>query len=385
MINNYWKNIAEIPNDNIDNDGNGYVDDYYGYNVYEQNDAHTKHFHGTGVSGIIGAEGNNGEGVSGINWNISLMPVSTSNPEGILTSELYEMYEYIIQARIAYNESNGSKGALVVAVNASLGVTGANPEDYPIWCYYMERFGELGILYVGSTTNENWDVDRDYDMPVSCSSPYIIAVTNSDMSDQKPADAGFGKISIDLAAPGERIITTRVQGQYGTLSGTSASSPHVSGMIGLMYAYDCPEFAEYATTFPQETALIIKDLILNGVEQNPQLDQYTMSGGRLNAKNSFELLETVFCNEAPSEGLDLKIYPTITNTHIAIDYSTPKEEAPIITIYTLAGQKLYSEPVLSGHRKKILQMNDLIGYPGIYLISLRIAGAMETRKVVYLF
>lgn len=381
---NIYYNQHEIPNDLIDNDGNGYIDDYSGYNVYTNNDNHIAHFHGTGVCGIIGGQGNNQAGIAGINWKIAMMPISTSNPQGILTTDLYEMYQYILDSRKLFNETNGERGAYIVAVNASLGVTGANPADFPIWCEYIEEFGRLGILYVGSTANENWDVDRNFDMPISCTSPFILSVTNSDMSDQKPEDAGYGHISIDIAAPGEQIYTTRVLNQYGTFSGTSSSSPHVTGLIGLLYSYSCSEFGEYAQAFPRETALVIKNSILQGADQNDQLQQFTVSGGRLNAINSFNLLDQAFCNQpAITRELNLKIFPTITQRQITVDYISPLNENLNMTISNRAGQLIYRESLLSGKRITILLMEELRLAPGMYFLTLNSGSSRITKKFFY--
>ena len=380
---NFWKNQYEINGDGIDNDENGYVDDYFGYNIYSENDQHLKHFHGTGVAGIIGASGNNEIGIAGINWNIKIMPLSTTNPNGILTSELYAMYDYIIGAKKEYLESNGSRGANVVAVNASLGVTGANPDDFPIWCNYMDQFGQVGILYVASTTNENWDVDRNYDMPVSCISPYIISVTNSDMNDRKVSNAGYGQYSVDLAAPGESIFTTRVQNQYGNFSGTSASSPHVSGVIGLLYSYPCEKFTQSIALDNSGTALLIKDAILQSSTTNQNLKAQTRSGGRLNAYQAYQQLDQYFCGET-SAANQLKLYPTLATNELNVVY-THESDLPIeIGIYNLQGQRLYFQHKESISNKHVILLDPIILVSGIYLLSIESAEGVTTEKFTFL-
>jgi len=112
LLENLWQNPGEIPGDNIDNDNNGYVDDVFGVNVTNQSDQHVKQSHGTSVAGIIGAKGDNNTGITGINWNVKLMLLSTSGA----VSDIILAYQYIEDQRSRYNESNGAEGAFVVAI-----------------------------------------------------------------------------------------------------------------------------------------------------------------------------------------------------------------------------------------------------------------------------
>ena len=290
---NLWINHSEIPNNGLDDDGNGFVDDYRGWNVSRDNDEiDAENFHGTPVAGIIGAKGNNGKGVAGVNWNIKLMIVTSDFPS--TEAEVLQAYGYALAARKRYNETNGREGAFVVATNASWGIPNARPEDSPIWCSFYDQLGLEGILNVVATDNSELNVDEDGDMPSSCPSDYIISVTNVGADGQKVRGAGFGKTMVDLGAfGGERSSgawTVSTSNQYGPFDGTSASTPHVSGALALLYAAPCPSISELALADPAVNALIVKDLLLKSVIPNPSLQDLTVTGGHLNINSSLQYL-----------------------------------------------------------------------------------------------
>src|SRR5690606_1454004 len=111
-------NHGEIPGDGIDNDQNGYTDDYLGLNVQTDNDQHASDVHGTAVAGIIGAQGGNQKGVCGINWNVKLLLISGIERE----SDIIEGYQYATALRNTYRNSGGTQGAFVVATSLSAGI-----------------------------------------------------------------------------------------------------------------------------------------------------------------------------------------------------------------------------------------------------------------------
>ena len=122
LINNVWINWNEINNDGIDNDENGFIDDYFGWNVVDSSDIIGFDFqgHGIRVGGIIGASGDNEMGIAGVNWNVKIMWIQNN----LQVDKIIEGYEYVYQNRKLYNESNGQKGAFVVASNGSFGIDG---------------------------------------------------------------------------------------------------------------------------------------------------------------------------------------------------------------------------------------------------------------------
>ena len=285
---NLWVNNAEIPNDNLDNDNNGYVDDYRGWSIVSDNDDISGGSHGTPVAGIVGAKGNNSIGVTGVNWNVKVMIIK--NNFNTNEAAVLEAYSYPLEMRRKYNETDGAEGAFVVSTNASWGTDFGQPEDAPLWCAFYDTLGVAGILSCGATINGNQNVDEVGDLPTACPSDFLISVTNTNRSDNKVTQAGYGVETIDLGAPGADAYNTSNNNTYSGFGGTSGATPHVTGAIALLYSAPCPNLIALAKSNPDLAALQVKDYILNGVDPNSSLEGITVTGGRLNLFNSLNLL-----------------------------------------------------------------------------------------------
>lgn len=284
---NHWTNYYEIPGNNIDDDSNGYIDDINGWNAYAHDGSIPFHQHGTHVGGIVGAIGNNDIGVSGVNWNVKILPVAGgSSNEAVVVEAL--SYVYVVRER--YDQTNGQEGAFIVADNCSFGVNDGQPEDYPIWEAMYDSLGQLGILSIGATANRNSDVDSVGDIPTAFTTPYMIAVTNTNNDDEKSTNAAYGDTAIDLGAPGSAIISTLISSKYGYKSGTSMAAPHVAGSVALLMAAADSAFISSYKNNPSESILQIREYILNGVDTLDDLIGKTVTGGRLNLFNSINLL-----------------------------------------------------------------------------------------------
>lgn len=281
---NLWVNRDEIPNNNIDDDGNGYTDDYRGWNSNTNSDMINGGGHGTSVAGIIGAQGNNNNGVTGVNWNVKLMIIH--NNWNATEANVLIAYGYALTQRRIYNQTNGAQGAYVVATNASWGINQGQPSSAPLWCAFYDTLGHYGIINVAATANANTDVDALGDLPTACPSDYLIAVTNINRLGNKEINAAYGTNSIDLGAFGSGVYTTISPNGFGTFGGTSAASPHVAGAVGLLYSGACNNFMAYSKVHPDSAALKMKDYILNGTVPTSDLNGTTVSGGYLNLYKS---------------------------------------------------------------------------------------------------
>ena len=287
---NIWRNHNEIPNDGIDNDNNGYIDDYYGWNSYDNNgkliEQDEKARHGTPVAGLMGADGNNDSGVTGGNWNVKILTVvggSTDEADNIIA------FEYVRKMKKMYLESNGTKGAFIVGMNCSWGIGGVFPNQAPLWCAYFDTLGAYGISTTGATANSETDVGISGDMPSLCTSDHLLVVTNVIAStDTKRQQAGYNKDHVDLGAPGEGSYSLCAYSQggcsspYVTFGGTSGASPIVCAQYGLIYNYACDTFIQLAKRDPARASLLANSWIKKGVDSNTSLNGITTTGGRVN-------------------------------------------------------------------------------------------------------
>ncbi|NRA49442.1 MAG: S8 family serine peptidase, partial [Phaeodactylibacter sp.] len=286
---NLWRNHQEIPNNQIDDDLNGYVDDYMGWNPGLGTDHIHQGHHGTPVAGMLGAAWKNGKGGTGIAPNTKIMVIAGTNQT---EAEAIAAYAYVLQQRLLYNETQGEKGAFVVATNTSWGINGLSPYDAPIWCAFYDELGAAGVISCAATSNHQWNVDEAGDMPSSCSSPYLLTLTSTNRSDE--ITAGYGLISVDLAAPGHEVLTTHQGSTYGLSSGTSFATPIATGTIALLYASLCPDLANLAHTNPAAAALEAKALILHSSDPVQGMEGLTVTGGRLNVFEALQELE-LYC------------------------------------------------------------------------------------------
>ena len=286
LVANAWHNIHEIADNGIDDDGNGYIDDVRGWNPGNGTDNAYGGSHGTEVAGMIGAVGNNGQQVVGANWHVKMMPVQYASAA---ESDVIAAYTYPLVMRRLYNSTAGASGACVVATNASWGVDGGQPSDAPLWCAMYDTLGTAGILNCGATANNNVDIDVVGDLPTACPSDFMISVTATNSSDNHTF-SGYGLTTIDVGAPGQNVVTTALGGGIASVSGTSFASPLTAGVIALLYSAPCPSLAALMHNDPTEAAMRVRQALFNGVDHVGNLPGQTVTGGRINANNSMQLI-----------------------------------------------------------------------------------------------
>ncbi|MGK0364325.1 MAG: hypothetical protein ACI85O_001382 [Saprospiraceae bacterium] len=353
---NLWVNPGEIAGNGLDDDGNGFPDDIHGYNFREDTSIFTYvSNHGTAVAGILGAKGNNEQGMSGVNWDVKMMMC-----QAITDAQIYESNYYSLNARRLYNETNGAEGAFVVTSNASLGFNNDCDTSFPIWNELLDSTGLVGIMNVGATVNGNLNIDVAGDTPTSCSSDYIITVTNTDITDQKVSSAGYGLETIDIGAPAGNTSSTATftlspeNGYRSNFGGCSAASPHVAGVIALLYALPCDLIGEMAETDPAGLALLMKRSIIEGAEPNSSLEGITVSGGRLNAYRSMLWWQS-YCVNPSLERIDVdeyinnfvaetaftNAYPNPADDLATFEYSIDEYGDFDIKVYDVLGRLIY--------------------------------------------
>jgi hypothetical protein len=257
---NVWVNTGEIPGNGIDDDANGYIDDINGFDFFNGDnitDDPAWLSHGTHVSGTIGAVGNNGVGVAGVNWNVQLMACKVGD---------YWLSDAAVIAAFEYAARMGARVA-----NCSFGGYYYSQAEYDT----ISAVNEAGMLVVCASGNDAIDTDSFPHYPSSYDLPNIISVAASTRFDELAYFSNFGLNSVDVAAPGLDIMSTMVGGSYGLMSGTSMASPHTAGLAALV-----------ASMYPTMSHLTWKQMILGSVEMKPAFDGKTVTGGRINARKA---------------------------------------------------------------------------------------------------
>ncbi|VAW51304.1 Serine protease, subtilase family, partial [hydrothermal vent metagenome] len=267
IVGNVWRNTGEIANNGIDDDRNGFIDDIRGWdfanndnNPFDDND------HGTHVSGTVAAVGNNGIGVTGVNWSAQIMPLKFLNAQGAgTTANAISALDYAVMMGARITNSSWGGGPFSRALFDSI----AN----------AQAAGHLFVTSAGNAGSNN-DVTPTY--PASYNLNNIIAVAATDDDDRLANFSSFGRVSVDLGAPGVAILSTTPGNTYSSFNGTSMASPHVAGAAALLLAAD-----------PTLSVAGLKAALLDNVDTIAALAGITVTGGRLNVGNAMNALVRV--------------------------------------------------------------------------------------------
>ena len=272
LISNIWNNPNESASNGVDNDHNGYVNDIHGWNFVDNNNNvqdTSLTGHGTLVSGVIGAQGNNGIGVSGVAWNVSLMELKVGTDSGVDPAAVTRAINYVILMK--------QRGVNIVAINASY-ISFGSPSLSQFQA--ISSAGSNGILYIAAAGNSSMNLDTL--VPSGFLPSNMIWVAATDNHDQLWSQSNYGKNSVALGAPGVDILSTWKMGLYLTVSGTSFAAPMVSGAVALL--------ASYA---PTATMAQLRSAILSNVDPLASLAGTTSTGGRLNVLKAIRSLAPV--------------------------------------------------------------------------------------------
>lgn len=346
-----WTNQAEaLGQPNVDDDGNGYVDDVHGINaITGSGDPADDMGHGTHVAGTIGAEGNNGIGVVGMAWDVRIGACKFLDQTGTGTlDDAVQCFHYVNALKAAghnvlvANNSWGGSGFSQALRDAMAGLD--QPTIQPI----------LHACAAGNTHNNN-DAAPNY--PSNYDLPNIIAVAATDREDLYAAFSSYGATSVDLAAPGVAILSTvPASGHsccsdptgYKLLSGTSMATPFVSGAAALVWS-----------AHPGLSAVEVRSRLLSGVDYIGDLganaSMPTVTQGRLNASNALEVgsdlvppaaVSTLMVNVKGLTSVTLNWFATgdDTDNGVAAAYDIRFSTSPITDATWPAAVRVFGEP-----------------------------------------
>jgi len=316
LVDNIATNPGEVPNNGVDDDNNGFIDDYYGYDfINGDSNPIDDHFHGTHCAGTISAKGDNARGVAGVAWSVKLMPVKVLDAygSGSLASVAAGMNYAVKRGVKIMSMSLGTSSYSSTIENAIIAAKNA------------------GVLIVAAAGNSTQDTDIYPNYPSASTQPNVLAVAASNSSDGLAYFSNWGATSVDLAAPGQNILSTYLGGQYAYASGTSMATPHVAGMAAMLLSVNS------SLSYSQ-----IKDILITTVDPNAAMAGKMVSGGRANLYKAVVKAQQgsstptpaptstpmPTATSTPAPAPTQPAYPTATPTPTPPPMDTPVEENP---------------------------------------------------------
>lgn len=262
---NMWLRPDNVPQ--YVDDELGAFNDEHGFNGTDKlDDPMDDNGHGTHCAGIIGAEGDNNEGIAGINWHVQIMPLKFLGKGGYgTTADAIKAINYAIDRK--------QHGVNIRVINASWGSTSKSEalEDT------IRAAGDAGILFVAAAGNDGSDNDKRPHYPSNYDLPNVISVAALDRTDSLTSFSNFGVKTVHVAAPGKDILSTWLNDDYRDASGTSMAAPQVSGVAALILSKE-----------PNLSVEKLKAKILKSVDKIDSLNGKILTGGRINAAKAVE-------------------------------------------------------------------------------------------------
>lgn len=305
-----WSNPGEIAGNGLDDDGNGYIDDVNGYDFHRDSPSvDDQHGHGSFCSGLIGARGNDGVGIAGINWSVTIMPLVSFSEKGEATdAHLIEAIDYAV-----------AHGAHII--NASWG-------DWmysPVVEQAIRRAGEQGVLFVAAAGNDLTNLVNKPFYPASLPLRNLVSVGATDWRDGWAEFSNYSSTLCDIAAPGHWVYSIRPT-KYEYASGTSFAAPIVSGIAALLLARE-----------PGLDLDALRRRLVTAVEDRPAMVGRVATRGRISAYRALAAPATDAIPPAPVQNLD--ILETATNGFRFV-FTAPGDDAG-------AGRSLYYDVRIS--------------------------------------
>jgi subtilisin family serine protease len=319
LAQNIWINQGEdcpgCRTNGVDDDGDGYVDDWRGWDfVNHDNDPTDDNGHGTHVAGTIAAAGNNGIGTIGVTWNSKIMPLKFLDSSGSGSTE--DAISAILYAR--------AKGVPILNNSWGGGDFSQALQDA------IEQTDESGELFVAAAGNDFTNTDQEPFWPSSYDTPNILSVGASDQFDRKAWFSNYGVRTVDLSAPGTNIYSTWRGGTYRFADGTSMASPHVSGAAALAKA-----------VFPDASGVGLKALLLRTVDPVAALAGASRTAGRLNVDHAVRCTGPQAWIESPANGTEVNAGDPIEIRAVGVLCGSP---AGVSVTATLNGSPFPLDP-----------------------------------------
>lgn len=310
---NIWVNSKEIPNNSKDDDGNGQVDDYYGYNFADgTSDPIDDNEHGSHCSGTIGGVGDNKAGVIGVTPHLKMMAVK------VLTKDGEGDYAGVAEG-INYAVRNGAK-----VISMSLGGEGTSSTLEQA----VKNTGLAGVLLVAAAGNDGAKDSQTYPANYAMKYKNVISVAAVGPTDDRPDWSNYGS-NVQVCAPGEDIVSTVPGNKYDSFSGTSMATPHVAGISALLLGAK-----------PDLTPDKIRTILESTSRPVSKLQGVCTSGGVVNVKAALDSLPTGAPTPGPTPGGDLTAIVTVnpvtegSAARVSVVLNRPADQVVSITMET---------------------------------------------------